>query len=305
METVFILNEKKLRGATHEDGGFIEFRPLVTFGKMPLYPGAKFILFRETGGEEAGIFKNYGIVVSVDVLDSWGQEYAEEEKRMKENGLIWDESKAGKELFLVKIKSDSDIPNHPTLDSLKYSLRFVRNFTRPESHLIRSIRKIDHEDFETIVNRRYYYSRTAFAHLISALHPAHQKQFAYQALEKLQTTVSYGIDYQAALHILKDYIDEIIISRGKLLVSIKSMLEAKFSDLMEIGKVGLVNDETLKSDRLMIQGSYFELFFAEEAKSQFWDSLFYRIRDNEENEEALRKVFSKISWPIDITYGLS
>jgi hypothetical protein len=207
----------------------------------------------------------------------------------------------------------TDIPQKPILlDDIALSLATVYRYAQPEKHFQQQFRQLPKEDFETISKKLVYVARTAFGKIANALPYENKLDFALLTMDKYKTMDFKSINFMEGLKFLSEYVHDNIMSQGILLVATDELLNKHFSkdenlNLKEIGLIELDsideygNTKEAKPNLISTQAQLFRRLIDADKKSSFLQSIENAIKENSEVEARFHKIFSKASWPIDLT----
>ncbi|MGI4862971.1 MAG: hypothetical protein ACRYFZ_03555 [Janthinobacterium lividum] len=197
------------------------------------------------------------------------------------------------------------------LDDVALSLVSVYRYIHPEKHFQQQVRRLPKEDFETIVKNLVYVARTAFGKIANALPYENKLDFALLTMDRYKTVDFKSINFMEGLRFLFDYVHDNIISQGELLIATDDLLNAFFKgselDVKEIGLIELDSvDEygelkEAKPNLVSTQAELFRRLINIDKKSDFVHDIEMAIKENSEVEIRFHKIFSKASWPIDLT----
>lgn len=200
-----------------------------------------------------------------------------------------------------RIKIIKELKKNNLLSDLEYSIKSVYRFNSPIVHFQSQFRSLSKQDYETIVNGWIYIARTAFGKMINAIPRQNKLEFMLQAMDHFSTVDFRTISLNEGLVFLYDYIDRRILSRGRLLVATKKLIEEHLSDILPISEVGFINPETKGTNNLNIQAQAFENLFHLEREVDFRKFVERETSEDSTLENRFLQIFKNESWPIDLT----
>ena len=200
------------------------------------------------------------------------------------------------------------------LDDFMFSLKTVENYSNPYNHFKRKYTSFNLEDFETIVKKMLYLTRTTFGRLFNSLPKENQIEVLLALIEENRTEDIKKIGLLNAIRFLRQYIEDIIIDTGKYIVAIEKLaIELSTKTDLDAAKIGFISvddnsprksidiNDILPVDFLQDQANCFKEFFALDFNLSIIDELELQIKENRESEERFEKIFASKRWPIKIT----
>jgi len=195
---------------------------------------------------------------------------------------------------------DKLLQKNNLLSDLQYSLTAVDNHKVPQSHFYQQYRKLQKNDYDTIVNGWVYASRTAFGKLVNAIPRKNKLEFMLQAMDKFDTIDFKSIPLLEGLDFLYEYINSRILSRGKLLVETNKLIHNKLNKQLPADEIGFIDPVTGTTNNLNTQATIFDQLFALEKKADLKSVLNEAIKQNPEVQDHFTRIFNKQTWPIDL-----
>ncbi len=200
--------------------------------------------------------------------------------------------------FNYKIEKPLEKNNY--LNDLKYSLRVVYNFYKPESHFSQQFREINSEDYKTIVNGWIYTVRTAFGKVVNALPKQNRLEFMLQAMENFGTIDFVKVPLLEGIDFLNDYVNRRIISRGKLLVATDKLITGNLKPHLDPKQVGFFDEISGNEKNIHTQAIIFRKLLSLQNKTSLKDYLSQSIQSVPEIETHFDTMFKRETWPIDL-----
>jgi hypothetical protein len=133
-----------------------------------------------------------------------------------------DDDGNGATSFLVS-RYESAIPDID-IDSLKFSLTFVRNFSNPSLHFRRGYRSVSAQDLKTIINGEAFLARTAYYELLGSLPSTLRASFEADEIIGAAQKGGLSFEFRSRLKRLNEFIEVRILSVGKRLGEINQSL---------------------------------------------------------------------------------
>lgn len=193
-------------------------------------------------------------------------------------------------------------PIHEKLDDYTYSLLAVENYATPYNHFKRKYTSFDQSDYETIVNRMMFISRTVFGRLFNCLPRENQFEVLLALSESYQVDKLRELGFLMPIGFLKDYIEEHIIESGKYIVKSNNLLKQLLPDRPLIhSAIGFLDTETNVVDFVGVQASNFQKLFSLGFDLTLVDQITDQIKENQDIEERFEKIFKKRKWPISVS----
>ena len=112
------------------------------------------------------------------------------------------------------------------IDSLKFSLTFVRNLSNPRLHFRRGYRSVSGQDLRTIANGEAFLARTAYYELLGSLPSTLRASFEADEIVGVAQKGSLSLEFRSRLQRLNEFIEIRIFSIGKILGAINQNLES-------------------------------------------------------------------------------
>lgn len=206
-----------------------------------------------------------------------------------------------KYLHSFQIEIQKDLTKNNLLSDLEYSIKAVYRFNNPIVHFQQQFRDLTRQDYDTIVKGLVYVTRTVFGKLVNAIPRQNKLEFMLQAMDHFSTIDFKDVDLYKGVDFLYKYIDKRILSRGRLLVSTKELMEEHLSDMLPTEKVGFFNPDNSKSDNLYEQANLFEQLFALESKSDVRKLIKKSMSEDAQLEQRFLQIFKTETWPIDLS----
>lgn len=194
-----------------------------------------------------------------------------------------------------------DLKHNNQLSELEYSIKSVYRFNKPLVHFRQQFREITYHDYETIINGWVYTTRTTFGKLINSLPRQNKLEFMLQAMDNFSTVDFRKIQLCDGLDFLYAYIERRILSRGKLLVETKKLIEAHLSEIIPKEEIGFANTEGSSTNNLFKQAQLFEQLFALQKDSNLISLFNKTLSENSILESRFLKIFKSETWPIDLS----
>jgi hypothetical protein len=180
----FALNGKQIAAfedASLKRGDIGEFSIVSELQEIPIRKNSKFILIQPRKSDL--LFTNEGTVTSSAKIIKLPTP-ADKIIAARKNDKPVPRDKY-QHSFNYEIRSK--LENNNALNDLKYSLKVVYNFYRPETHFMQQFRDINSDDYKTIVNGWIYTIRTAFGKIVNALPKQNRLEFMLFAMEEFKT----------------------------------------------------------------------------------------------------------------------
>jgi YD repeat-containing protein len=196
---------------------------------------------------------------------------------------------------------DQQLKTNNLLSDLEYSLPIIYNYHKPKVHFQQQYRGLQKTDYDTIVNGWVYATRTVFGKMVNAIPRQNKLEFMLRAIDNFSTIDFTKIHLMDGLEFLYEYIDARILSRGRILVATNNLIEKKLSDIIPPDEVGFISPDGEQNNKLSTQAKIFDELFSLEKKHNLRQSLKSFIAQKSEQEERFEKIFSKQTWPIDLS----
>lgn len=194
-----------------------------------------------------------------------------------------------------------DLKGHNLLSDLEYSIKAVYRFNKPIVHFQQQFRDLTQNDYDTIVKGWVYVTRTIFGKLANAIPRQNKLEFMLQAMDHFSTIDFKDVPLFEGVSFLYDYINKRILSRGRLLVETKNLMQKHLSDIIPIEEIGFFNPENSKSDNLSEQAGLFSKLFLLEDKSDIRKFIKKNTSEDAYLEERFLQIFKHETWPIDLS----
>jgi hypothetical protein len=217
------------------DGKFEEF--VVTSRRRPrIRVGDTVVFLKSASGE---LFENFAKVTGV-----------------RQGEKTADEGVLTTTVSVSKLKNSiSDV----YIDSLKFSLVFVRNLDNPKMHFRRGYRSVSAQDLRTIESGEAFLARTAYYELLGSLPGALRASFEADEIIGAAQKGSLSLEFRSRLRRLGEFIESRVLSVGKLLGEINKNLELlNFNSDFEHCFVVVDADMANRVDLLSVQLQRFE-----------------------------------------------
>jgi hypothetical protein len=305
-EKVLCINRSKVRqsndiveisGKADDELTFICF----TSKELKLYEGITVLLVDDKFNSS---FSHSGQVIDVEVtvfkqgLEDIFKDYIDESgsipsKRVRTEFSIRYER--------LKRENDEDY----LVSNYAYSLPFVNNFDDPIRDFPK-IKWISFEDYETVVEKKIFISRTAFGYLINALPFENRWELATAIRQRFNTQTPYISDYTIAFEIVADFIRQKVYRTGKLLIGSYEIARELPIDNFPVDRLGFSSptppDQRFVSvvDNLKNQQTRFRELLEYDEKQKFFNTVFEAISQNSDREREFNSRFQDIPWPINL-----
>lgn len=205
------------------------------------------------------------------------------------------------------LKPEGEIAGSPELENYSYSLLSVYRYLNPKVHFQQQVRKIQIEDYETITKEEIYIARTAFGNLINCLPKESKYDFVLYAIERFGTVEFKGINFIEAYGFLWEYINENILSQGKLLTETYETLRNLKETGIPVDRVGFTDGKdrdfllsNITDDSISTQALYFNDLFEEMNNNNFSLQALRKIAKENIEENRFENIFKDKSWPVDM-----
>ncbi|CAM8637041.1 hypothetical protein MCEZEM1_00068 [Comamonadaceae bacterium] len=140
------------------------------------------------------------------------------------------------------------------IDSLKFSLTFVRNLTNPKLHFRRGYRSVSAQDLRTIESGEAFLARTAYYELLGSLPETLRASFEADEIIGAAQMGGLSNEYRYRLERLNEFIEIRILSVGQMLGEINESLDLlNFNDDFEHCFVANDTDMRTRADSLTVQ----------------------------------------------------
>jgi hypothetical protein len=235
----------------------LEMTFLSTSRRLPFGKGDEFIL----GSGEAGSdysFRFFGRVDKVEAPIAAGLSGLVQTEFSKAFPDQYNEFFFGKNLFRFFVTPEGEIESALTLHEQRFSLTKVLKFETPYRHFSRGIRILPSVDYTSILEKRYFVSRSAFGEVFASLPMDLRRQFAYQVLRDYGITNPVNLDFREVLKKLENYIKEKVLSRGAIIQTTRDLLRENFAEIMPIDEVGFIDPDKRSGDSILKQAEYFD-----------------------------------------------
>jgi hypothetical protein len=209
------------------------------------------------------------------------------------------ESDDGFRTYEVECNIVDELKENNLLYDLLYSLTKVSNYKFPYKHFARNYTYLDEFDYITIINGRIFIARTAFGKILNALQETHLQEFLSILFQRIGMDFFYMRDYLHGLDILKEYINNTIESRGKLLIESEDILRQYFSNQINLDEIGFSADEDKIMDYIVPQANIFRQLFANFNETDIWKMISEEIEMNSIQEYEFNERFLDFDWPIN------
>lgn len=200
--------------------------------------------------------------------------------------------------FNFEVKSE--LKHNNKLSELEYSMHLVDNYHAPDIHFHSQIRNVPSMDYETIVNGWVYATRTIFGKLVNSLPRQNKLEFMIQAMDHFSTIDFKETSLLEGLHFLYQYIEQRILSRGRLLVATDGIMRGSLKDILPADKVGFIDPENLTVHNISSQAEIFKKLFDMEKQKNLKVMLEESLKNNKTLEERFQKMFTRRTWPVDL-----
>lgn len=200
--------------------------------------------------------------------------------------------------YTIYVDANGELQTRNKLSDLSFSLLSVDRYEHPYRQFAKQVRTLEEEDYSTIVKGLIYVARTAFGKLVNALPLQNRLEFRLLVIQHFNSDTLTDIDYVEALDFLYNYIDQRILSQGRLLIETDRLIQETFPDDKALQRqVGFRLSEDIPADSIRIQADRFRALF--EADSQ---NLIHQIKEsvqqNKKIESRFQKLFSRRPLPI-------
>lgn len=293
----FALNGKHIPGfeeASLKQGDTGEFSIVSELQEIPIRKNSKFILLQATKSDF--LFTNEGTVTSSAKIVKLPTP-ADKMIAAKKNDKPLPKDKY-QHSFNYEIRSK--LENNNALNDLKYSLKVVYNFYKPETHFMQQFRDINSDDYKTIVNGWVYTIRTAFGKIVNALPKQNRLEFMLFAMDEFKTIDFVKIPLIDGIEFLNSYVDKRILSRGKLLVATDKLIHSKLKSMVDPKQVGFVDELTGNEKSIHTQALIFQKLQSLQNKKKLTEYLNNSIGSNDVLQTHFDAMFKRETWPIDL-----
>lgn len=271
-----------------------EFSIISELDEISINNHSKFILLRPVDKEF--LFTNEGKITSKARIVKLPASLDQVSKAKSRNQLL----PKDKFKHIFKYEINNTLSNNNTLNDLKYSLRIVYNFYKPESHFSQQFRDINTDDYQTIVNGWIYTVRTAFGKIVNALPKQNRLEFMLFAMDEFKTIDFVKIPLIQGIEFLNSYVEKRILSRGNLLVSTDKLIRKNLKDIIDAENIGFVDEITGSEKNISSQSLIFKKLQTLKNKGTLKEYLNKSINSNLELETYFNKMFKSQTWPIDL-----
>ena len=180
-----------------------------------------------------------------------------------------------------------------------YSLpKVYKHYNQPNRHFSRPYGRLTQYEYNTILNKDIFFSRTAFGRLINSIHIEHRYGFIIYLLRTDPELYLLNNDYSELFLELKKYINSHILSHVDILRETNAILKSFNNN--DFGDFGFENPKNIRNPKLIISRQLdmfedYDLFY----KNWFVLEKAFQIQ---EDEKAKSKMFQNFKLPIDFKY---
>jgi hypothetical protein len=193
------------------------------------------------------------------------------------------------------------------LEDYTFSLIAVENYSTPENHFRHDYTKSNKDDYETIVNKWVFVSRSVFGRLYNCL-PIDDQTYLLNHLTKHGDKDIRSVGFINAIKELREFIEGNIIDTGKYLIASEALVNEHFLSLgIDINEVGFFDNsnEGLTSEKIIIdtikdQATEFKDLFSLDYDLALLDTIEEQVKQNKDIETRFEKIFKSQKWPIRI-----
>lgn len=193
-----------------------------------------------------------------------------------------------------------ELKSNNLLTELEYSLKSVYLYNNSKVHFQSQYRNLPKEDYETIVNGWIYAIRTFFGKLANALPRQNKLEFLLVSMDKFSTVDFKDVPLAEGLNFLYEYIENRILSKGRLLVETNKLIKEKLGGILPADEIGFIHPKNDKGNLLTEQAEIFEKLFNLEKKQNLKSLVRATIKSHRELEQRFEKIFRLNTWPIDL-----
>lgn len=200
--------------------------------------------------------------------------------------------------YTFHINRIAELSDSTDLDDFRYSLEFIKRTDYPEIHLRLPYRRIPNHDFDTLINGRIFWSRTAYFRILNGLPEITISQFYYEESSRDETKRP---NYLEKFNRLVEFVEKIVLVVGYTLLE----SEKRWNNLKSINSTSSLEDvhfysiDDQKSSSAGVQLQYFKDLFEilKPPKEQSQEApLFTQLRSKIETEgnSASERIFERI-----------
>lgn len=191
---------------------------------------------------------------------------------------------------------------HEKLDDYTYSLLAVENYAVPYNHFKRRYTSLKENDYDTIVGRLMFISRTVFGRLFNCLPRENQFEVLLALSESNQVEKLRELGFLMPINFLKEYIQEHIIESGEYIVKSNDLFKQILPNSpLTYSGLGFFDADANQIDFIENQALHFQKLFSLEFDLTLIDEITDQIRANQEIEDRFENIFKKRKWPINVS----
>ncbi|EMN5133205.1 hypothetical protein RVV79_006392 [Burkholderia contaminans] len=199
--------------------------------------------------------------------------------------------------YIFHIHKISELSDSTDLDDFRYSLEFIKRIDYPEVHLRLPYRKITNHDFNTLLNGRIFWSRTAYFRILNGLPKITISQFDYEESIRGETK---RLNYSEKFKRLVEFVEKTIFTVGHTLLESekrwRNMKSAESAGSLEEIHFHSIGDQ--KSSSAGVQLQYFKELFEiisprkeQSEEEPLFTQLLSKIEDKETS--ASERIFER------------
>ena len=270
----WVFNTNYLQLSLNSNGNF--FVELKSYRNINIEEGDFFLILSKK-------YDNYFFI-------SWGQITEKKMERRKDPDFP--------DTFTFTLSEPSELKDYNSLKDLAYSLQKIYYFDEPWINFRRQYSRISKIDFDNVVKGNIYYARTFFGKIIKCLPYEHKLGFISKAISTASDSYIRGENYELALQLLKEYLDQNLFIYGEYLISIHENLK-NMIPREDIDEAGFLNDADNKNDKkiIVIQAEIFRSLFSERYQN-FWNNIQMYLQETV--QEEFKGIFQDQRWPVDL-----
>ena len=187
-----------------------------------------------------------------------------------------------------------------SIHDLSYSLLRINSYNKPQNHFKHQLTTVEKYDYETIVDGLIFISRTAFGKIANSLPRPYKFEFFQLAMQEFKTNQLKEIEYIKLLDFLYKYIEDRILSKGRLLIETDDLLRNKLADIVPYSKIGFYSEKNgeIIHDNIHEQAKIFRELFDIDVNNKIIKEIKKSIQENKEIEKRFNQKFKRKPFPL-------
>ncbi len=206
-----------------------------------------------------------------------------------------------KNSFTVSGEITNKLTKTNSITDLSYSLLRINSYIKPQNHFKHQLTTVNKNDYETIVKGLIYISRTAFGKIVNSLPHPYKLEFKLLAIQEFKKDELINVEYIKLLDFLHKYLDNKILSKGRILIETDKLIKKKLSDIIPVSDIGFYGknkEGKIVYDSIDEQARIFRELFDIDANNEIINEIKKAIKENKEIENRFNKLFKRKPLPL-------